>query len=58
MKETGGISKSQTYGGMKKGTCVLCGKDVSKLSWERQQDHAKECLARQKRDKKQTRLFA
>ena len=57
MKETGDISKSQTYGAMKKGTCTICGDDVSKLSWEKQQEHAKKCLQLQENAKKQQKLF-
>lgn len=50
MKETGDISKSQTYGVMKKGTCRICGKDVSNLSYQKQSEHAEECVS-------QTRLM-
>lgn len=57
MKETGDVSKSQTYGGMKRGTCTICGDDVSKLSWEKQQEHVKACLRKKDLDSKQTQLF-
>ena len=56
MKETDGVSKSQTYGAMKKGTCRICGEDVSKLSWEKQDKHAKDCMNKQEEEKRQTRL--
>jgi len=51
------ISGSQTYGAMKKGVCAICGDDVSKLSWQKQQDHAAACLKKQKDDELQQRLF-
>jgi len=57
MKETGDISKSQTYGAMKKGICTICGDDVSKLSWKKQQKHAQKCLRKKDLDSKQTQLF-
>lgn len=57
MKETGDISKSQYSGTTKRGICVLCGTDVSELSWQRQQDHALKCLRKKEDDEKQTRLF-
>jgi len=57
MKETGNISQSQYSGTTKRGICVLCGKDVSESSWEKQKDHALACLRKKENDKKQTRLF-
>ena len=57
MKETGGISKSQYTGTTKLATCRLCGEDVSKLSWEKQQKHVIDCVAAQKLDAKQTKLM-
>ncbi|KKN75419.1 hypothetical protein LCGC14_0380400 [marine sediment metagenome] len=52
-----GISKSQTYGSMKKGLCTKCGKDVSKLSWKQQQDHEFMHLKEIEEKKNQTKLF-
>ena len=57
MKETGSISKSQTYGAMKKGICLICGKDISNYSWEKQERHARECKDRRSEELKQTTLF-
>jgi len=57
MKETDGVSKSQTYGAMKKGTCLICGEDISKLSWKKQTEHAEACQKKHEEEKKQQRLF-
>ena len=57
MKETGDISKSQYTGTTKRGTCVICGKDVSKFSWEKQNQHAIDCQNKLEEEHKQTRLF-
>ena len=50
MIETNGISKSQTYGAMKKGVCTKCGLNVSNMSYAEQTKHEEKCA-------KQERLF-
>ena len=57
MKETGDVSKTQTYGFTKKAKCGICTKDLSNYSYQAQNGHLKDCVRKRDEDKKQMRLF-